>query len=249
MSSATEMVRQVIEFQERVGYRFDNPALLIAAFTHPSFSAEQKTARQDNQRLEFLGDAVLHLIVGELVYNSLPEAPEGQLTKVRSALTNEAAFAGFAKRLGLDRVLLLGKGEEISGGRERISILADAFEAFIGALYLDGALDRAQEICRCLCETALARPGELLATENPKGTLQELTQDKYHAVPDYEVEEVSGPDHEPCFRVSVRLLGRKLADAEAPRRKDAEKRAAALALEAFRNDREITAGLRPQLPA
>lgn len=216
--------------QERIGYRFSQPALLGQALTHPSWLAENGSATADNQRLEFLGDAVLQLAVTVLLFETFPGHAEGTLTKVRSALTKESALAGYALILGLSDGLRLGKGEKRYGGAHRPSNLADAFEAMLGAMHVDGGAAAAEAVVRRLVEPALKDVESLLAVENPKGALQEYTQDRYRGTPSYETVSVSGPDHEPRFEVAVSFQGEELARAQAGNRRAAECQAAEAAL-------------------
>lgn len=215
-------------------YTFSDQELLATALTHPSFSAEQVPPVPDNQRLEFLGDAVLELSLTDLLFRAHPSLAEGELTKLRSALTNARALAQKARELDLGTFLRLGNGEERSGGRSRPSNLSDAFEAVLGAVYLDGGFSAACSLCAKLYADALEDAGSLLVTENPKGRLQELTQEVHGVTPDYETLRVSGPEHQPEFEVHVAVAGRVLASARAGNRKTAEKQAAALALQKLR---------------
>jgi ribonuclease-3 len=217
------------DLEERLGYRFRDRALLGEALTHPSCAAEAATPLPHNQRLEFLGDAVLQFVVTDLLFRRYPEMDEGDMTRLRSALTNEEALAGMAQRLDLSAALRLGRGERLAGGRDRPSTLADALEAVIGALFLDGGADAAAACIRPLILAFAPDPVELLLHENPKGRLQELTQAHLGVTPAYDVLRVSGPDHLPEFEVSVSVGGVEYGRAQAGSRKDAEKEAARLA--------------------
>ncbi|MBT3375128.1 MAG: ribonuclease III [Lentisphaerae bacterium] len=218
------------ELEQELGHTFVNPELLRRALTHPSFSAEQKSVQLDNQRLEFLGDAVLQLLTSDLLFERFPEMDEGHMTKVRSAVTKESALVAYALRLDLGRHLLLGKGEDRAGGRERPSNLGDAFESVLGALYLDGGLPPARSLCEHLLVDALEHPQALLADENPKGALQEWAQDQYQSTPEYNVVSVTGPEHQPKFTVVVVVDGREVAQATGTSRRNAERLAAEDAL-------------------
>ncbi len=216
--------------EQELGHAFGQPERLLEALTHPSYAAERPNAGADNQRLEFLGDAVLQLVMTTWLYRRHPDLDEGRLTQRRSTLTNEEALARMARSLKLGGWLRLGKGEAAGGGAERASTLADALEAVVGALYLDGGLPAAETfLLRMLA--ALPDPETLMEEENPKGRLQELTQDKFGVAPAYEVLDVTGPDHQPEFEVRVTLKGEPLATARAGSRRLAEKAAARLALE------------------
>ena len=219
--------------QEALGYRFRQMALLDQALTHPSWLAENEDKGQDNQRLEFLGDAVLQLAATALLFEALPSGAEGQLTKIRSALTKEQALADYALVLGLSAGLRLGKGEARHGGAERPSSLADTFEAVLGAIFVDADFAAAVALTGRLISPALADVEGLLAVENPKGALQEYTQERYHGIPCYETVSVSGPDHEPRFEVAVIFQGEELSRAVAGSRRAAECHAAEGALSAL----------------
>ncbi|MCK5803954.1 MAG: ribonuclease III [Lentisphaeria bacterium] len=226
------------QIEDRIGHVFAHPALLEEALTHPSYAIERRHPPPDNQRLEFLGDAVLQLVVSEMLFSRLPEGDEGILTRVRSAVAKEETLVGFARELALGEALLLGNGEIRTGGVERASNLGDAFEAVLAALYLDGGLPPVRALCERLLAPFLKDVESLLAEENPKGALQELTQRKRHLAPTYEVMGMEGPVHDPCFTVRVLLDGTPLATATGNSRRTAERNAATLALEKLRADEE-----------
>ena len=198
---------------------------LSEAFTHRSYAVEHDLA-YDNQRLEFLGDAVLEIIQTEFLFRHLPDAPEGQLTKLRSALACESALAKWARQLDLGRWLLVGRGEGDNGGAARCSTLADLFEAVLGAIYLDLGFDAARDFVRPLLEEHIADPGELLSALNPKGQLQELSQRIYGRTPLYSILCVRGPQHLPHYDVEVRVA-EYVAVGSGNSRKQAESEAAA----------------------
>jgi ribonuclease-3 len=218
------------QLEEIIGYRFRRKELLVEALTHPSFTAENQSQTPHNQRLEFLGDAVLQHAITELLFYAHPQLQEGNLSKIRSALTKDRALVSSARLLGLGQYLRLGRGEEQSGGRDRDSNLADVFEAVIGALYLDGGLEPTTRLLQTLVGELIQNPWRLLETENPKGTLQEYAQEKFQTAPTYEVVRVTGPEHEPEFEVTVAINDQELARARAGSRKKAEKKAALAAL-------------------
>jgi ribonuclease-3 len=198
--------------EERIGYKFRNPLLLAEALTHPSLGHETQRHHFDNQRLEFLGDAVLQLIVTEHLYSIFSSEAEGRLTKLRSRLVSREALRGHAANLELGRYLMMGRGEELSGGRERPSTLADAFEALIGAIYLDSDLATVRSFVLREAANDLQRLKEEPLDVNPKGQLQELLQAISPGSPAYEVLSQSGPEHLKTFVVQVTwensLLGR-----------------------------------------
>lgn len=222
--------------QVELGYHFRDPQLLVQALTHPSFAAEQRPPAPDNQRLEFLGDAVLHFATAEILFQRFPDLAEGELTKIRSALTKESTLASFARTLELGACLRLGKGEKSSGGQERPSNLADAFEAVLGAMDLDGGLAAIQTLLRRLIADSLDDVEDVLATENPKGALQELAQELHQTTPAYRVIRVSGPEHRPEFEVGVTIDETEIATAVAGSRRAAEQKAAEAALQRLTDD-------------
>jgi len=229
-------VADLHQLGETIGHQFASPGLLVRAVTHPSYVAEQDSATAHNQRLEFLGDAVLQLALSEILFCRFPDMEEGPLTKLRSALAKASALAEIADGIDLGRYLLLGRGEEQHGGRSRESNLADAMEAVLAALYLDGGLAPVSALCQRVFEPFLDDPDLLLATENPKGALQELTHQRYQLSPVYTVEDVTGPDHLPEFVVRVEVSGHIVETARAGSRKTAEKEAARKALTALQSE-------------
>ncbi len=227
---------KITQLQERLGYVFKNRELLDEALTHPSYAAEQKTPVPDNQRLEFLGDAVLQLALSQILYARFPDFREGRLTVLRSALCNTEALARIAREFRLGECVRLGKGEERDGGRERKSTLADAFEALLAAYFLETGFEPSVKLCQRLFAPFLQAPDRLMHEVNPKGSLQEWTQAHDHQLPAYQVTGVSGPQHAPVVTVSVHIGDREIAVASAGNRKEAEKKAARLALERILHD-------------
>lgn len=189
--------------EERIGYKFRNPLLLAEALTHPSLGHEMQQRHFDNQRLEFLGDAILQLIVTEFLFQRFGDAPEGQLTKLRSRLVSRDALKTHAASLDLGPFLLMGRGEEASGGRARTSTLADAFEALIGAIYLDGGLETARKFVLAQAQQGLDQIAEEPVDINPKGDLQELLQSISPSSPVYETISETGPEHDKRFVVQA----------------------------------------------
>lgn len=228
--------KTLAEFQQRIGYPFNNPDLLGLALTHPSHAFEGGRCRRNNQRLEFLGDAVLQLVLTEHLYRQYPQLAEGEMTKLRSALVNRTALAAQARQLNLGHYLLMGRGEERNGGRDRDSSLADAFEAVVGAMYLDGGLAAAAAWLTPklapLCAQEAARHHE----GNPKGWLQEFLQSRQLKAPTYEVVAATGPDHQREYRVAVRLEGETLAEGVGSNKKAAEIAAALAALQKLQEE-------------
>jgi ribonuclease-3 len=212
---------------DRIGYRFGDPGLLDRAMAHRSWCAE-KPERTSNERLEFLGDAVLGLVVAEYTYRNHPELSDGVMSKVRASVVNTRVLAEVALELGLAEHLRLGRGEDLSGGRAKESILADATEAVFGAVYLDGGLAEAERVILSLLKGRIAgavgEPGE----SDHKSRLQELTVRLGRGVPLYEVEG-SGPDHARRYLATVYVAGQRLGTGEGRSKKDAEQMAAQVA--------------------
>jgi ribonuclease-3 len=214
----------------RLGYKFRNPLLLAEALTHPSLAYESQKAHFDNQRLEFLGDAVLQLALTEHLFRSFPDVTEGRMTKLRAQLVSRNALAQFAVSLRLGTYILLGKGEEASGGRKRASTLADAFEALLGAIYLDSGYSSARDLVVGLFEQEIGAISMSSEEGNPKGTLQELLQAIGSEAPSYRIVGESGPDHRKVFHAQVFWNGLLLAQGRGKSKKEAEVRAATEAL-------------------
>ncbi|RME07054.1 MAG: ribonuclease III [Anaerolineae bacterium] len=216
-------------FAQRVGLEFGDWGLLTRALTHRSFINEHPGV-EDNERLEFLGDAVLDFVVGAWLYNQYPEMAEGELTRMRSALVRTEQLAGFARQIGLGDALRLGRGEAESGGRERSTLLCAAFEALIGALYLDGGLPAVTRfITPLLAEAApqIYQNGDL---QDPKSRLQELTQAHGQGAPVYRTVAAFGPDHDKTFEVVVLVDGEVVGRGQGHSKQAAAKQAAREAL-------------------
>jgi ribonuclease-3 len=216
------------ELERRLDYRFKDRLLLREALTHGSASGPGRGRRRTNERLEFLGDRVVGLAVAELLIRRYPDEPEGALSPRLSGLVSEPALAAVARTLGLGAWLVVARSEEEAGGRERPAILADAFEALIGAVYLDGGWDRAAAIVRRgvepLLETMVAPP------RDAKSRLQEWTQARSLGLPRYELVQAEGPDHAPIFEVAVAVADLPPARAAAQSKRAAEQAAAAALL-------------------
>jgi ribonuclease III len=216
------------------------PELLDRALTHRSYAYENG-GLPTNERLEFLGDSVLGLVVTDTLFREHPDLPEGQLAKLRAAVVNMRALAGVARTLDLGRHIRLGRGEEGTGGRDKSSILADTLEAIIGAVYLDRGLGEASTLVHGLFDPVIARSARLGAGLDWKTSLQELTAAEMLGVPEYQVTE-SGPDHQKSFRAVVRVGGRIYGSGEGRSKKEAEQQAAEVAWHAIRAERSGTAG-------
>jgi ribonuclease-3 len=213
--------------------------LLERALTHRSYAYENG-GLPTNERLEFLGDAVLQLIVTDTLYCKHPDHPEGQLAKLRAAVVQMRALAGVARDLRLGTYVRLGRGEEGTGGRDKPSILADTLEAVIGAVYLDCGLEAACRLVHRLFDPVIANSARLGAALDWKTSLQELTAAELLGVPEYRVEE-SGPDHQKLFRATVRVAGRTYGSGQGRSKKEAEQQAAEAAYNAIRNGLESEA--------
>ncbi len=216
--------------ESRIQYKFRNSLLLAEALTHPSLAYESQRPHFDNQRLEFLGDAVLQLAVTEALFKLFPDATEGHLTKLRSRVVSRKALARFAMAINLGEYVLLGKGEESTGGRRRLSTLADAFESLIGAVYMDTGLDAAKELILRLFANEIKGMVDSPDERNPKGELQESLQAIHPVAPVYRIVSESGPDHRRVFQAEVTWQDKLLASGKGKSKKEAEARAAAEAL-------------------
>ncbi|MEX1021103.1 MAG: ribonuclease III [Litorilinea sp.] len=221
------------ELQRRLGVTFHNLTWLRQAFVHRSFVNELTTpdaAMRDNERLEFLGDAALGLVVSDIVFRRFHAYAEGELTRVRSLIVRRETLAELAQQLGLGDSLLLGKGEDESGGRERPAILCATFEAVIGAVYLDRGLDAVAKVMMPLLEQLLGRWSRESGYKDSKSRLQEWSQDRYGVAPRYKVIEQSGPDHARQFVIQVAVLQQRLGVGMGMSKQEASQRAAHMAL-------------------
>lgn len=217
--------------ENKIGYKFRNSLLLAEALTHPSLAYETQRPHFDNQRLEFLGDAVLQLVLTEHLYQQFTQFTEGRLTKLRSRLVSKPALEKYAHRIELGQFLLMGKGEEASGGRWRGSTLADAFESLVGAIYLDGGLEAARGFILRHCRVEIEQIHEAPMEVNPKGQLQEILQSLTPASPHYQIISEGGPDHQKVFTSKVIWEGIELGSGSGNSKKAAEIAAARVALE------------------
>ncbi|NQY73674.1 MAG: ribonuclease III, partial [Candidatus Margulisbacteria bacterium] len=194
-------MKKIQDLEKRIRYRFKNKQRVRAALTHPSFRYENSDVLVDNQRLEFLGDSVLGLLAADTLMKKNPDAPEGELTLLKSSLASGVALAKAAAEINLGDYLMMGRGEAAAGGADRESNLEDAMEALLGAIWLDGGLRAAR---RFFDRNIFEVLGDVEpASLNPKGTLQEYSQKSGFGIPDYKVIEQSGPDHDRCFTVEV----------------------------------------------
>ncbi|HVU26673.1 MAG TPA: ribonuclease III [Verrucomicrobiae bacterium] len=222
------------ELPNRFGYQFRDENLLRLALTHPSVAHESGKEIQHNQRLEFLGDSVLGLVLSQKLFEKFPDADEGALTKSRAKLVNATTLAEHARELNLGAYLILSRGEENSGGRDRASALADAFEALLGAIFLDGGFDAAQKFILREFANDFESLTEISGIENPKGELQEFLQAKSANAPEYKTISADGPDHDRNFTCAVFHDGIELARGSGKSKKAAESDAALAALKKLR---------------
>jgi ribonuclease III len=219
------------DLERRLDYTFVRPELLRIALTHPSAAVG---ADLHYERLEFLGDAVLDLAIADLLMRRLPEAKEGVLSKERASIVNGRTLAAKAQEIGVGRALRLGKGEEKSGGRDKVSILAASFEAVIGAIYIDSGLRPAQEVIEALFADDIGGP----STERDyKTELQEIAYRRFRSQPVYELVSSRGPDHAKMFTTRIRIAGRELGVGEGGSKKQSEQAAARAALDRIENEK------------
>jgi ribonuclease-3 len=212
--------------QKRLGYQFENQNLIIEALTHKSYKKPY-----NNERLEFLGDAVLDLIVGEYLYFKFKNVPEGDLSKLRASLVNEKGFEKLARVLNLGECIYLSTAEENNKGREKPSLLSNAFEAVIGAMYLEAGIEKVRSLVVKILEKAYPKIDLDTIFKDYKTTLQEFTQANQGITPEYIMERSFGPDHQKEFEISVNIHGKQISKALGKSKKEAQQNAAKIALE------------------
>jgi len=217
--------------ESKIGYTFKDKSVLSLALTHSSYANESKKNKSHNERLEFLGDSVLSIIVSKYLYNNYPDMPEGELSKTRAALVCEKSLAAFARKIDLGNYLLLGKGEDQNGGRDRESILADAFEAVIASLYLDGGFEPAQKFVLSFIKNQITDIKSNTSFVDYKTELQEIIQQNKEEKVEYVLVEESGPAHNKFFCVEVHLNSNVIGRGQGKSKKIAEQLAAKEALE------------------
>lgn len=220
--------------QERIGYVFGDVNVLLLSLTHKSYGHEyyqgKPIAARDNERLEFLGDSILDLIVSDVLLELFPEAREGRLSKMRAAVVNEKTLAQLARAIGLHESIRLGKGEVLSKGHEKSSILSSAFEALVAAIYLDGGYSKVYPVVRQLFVPLFVEESGFNEFCDHKTRLQELVQARWKIVPTYHLLHAHGPDHAKTFQIEVRMQAKPLAVATGASKKEAEQNAAQAAL-------------------
>ena len=223
------METDILGLEEQIGYHFQNQELILEALSHSSYANEKKRGRNSNERLEFLGDSVLSIVVSQYLFEHYTDLPEGELTKIRAALVCEKSLHKFALKIHLGDFLMLGKGEEHTGGRVRPSILADAFEAVIAAVYLDGGLEAARtHILHFIPKTIPQNHAVLFG--DYKTALQEVIQRNPEEKIEYVLCDEKGPDHNKTFVVEVRMNSNVIGHGEGRSKKEAEQQAACEAL-------------------
>jgi ribonuclease III len=228
---------ELTDLEDRLGYHFKDRGILRQALQHSSYVNEQRElALEDNERLEFLGDAVLDLVITHILMDHFPETREGDLSRMRATIVNESQLADVAQSVNLGQHLLLGKGEALSHGQEKSSILADTLEAVFAAVYLDGGYHAASEVIEELFSGIVSQMGERLGEEDFKSPLQELVQVRYKTIPDYRVIGESGPDHDKTFEVRLTIGNALTTQGVGKSKKAAEQAAAKVALEKLLND-------------
>jgi len=231
------MDKRLAALEMNLSHRFGEVKLLYTALTHSSHANEQSEDMADNERLEFLGDAVLELTISAELFRRFPNAPEGALTRMRAKLVSEPTLAKLARRLGVDELINLGRGEEMQGGRTRNALLADALEAVLGAVFVDGGFAAASNCVDILFKDLWPKDPGAPRAKDYKSRLQELTQRVFKARPVYALAGSSGPEHAKIFEVALTLPDKHTVRASGPSMKRAEQAAAAKALELL-TDRE-----------
>jgi len=231
MTSDADIAANLEPLEVALGYTFEDQSLLLRALTHRSYANEAVGVVRDNQRLEFLGDAVLGLVIAEALFEAHPDYQEGGLSKCKAQLVCESTLASIARRLQLGDYLRLGRGEEASGGREKSSVLADAYEAVVAAVHLDGGFDAADAFVIRHHADAIREMSSPIRVRDAKSRLQELIQQFTNIRPEYVIVDSRGPDHARVFSAEVRVLGDLIGRGEGRSKKGAQQRAAAAALE------------------
>lgn len=229
----TERIQELAFLQKQISYTFQDISLLNKALTHKSYVNENSQSLKDNERFEFLGDSVLDLIVSGYIIKAFPDFAEGTLSKIRAAVVNESCLAELARQIDLGRYLLLGKGEASSGGREKNSLLANAYEALAGAVYFDSNLETALEIYLPVLDKEIAKYAETVRFRDYKSELQEYTQTHFICIPSYNIVNERGPAHAKEFEVVVMVQESLRGRGNGKSKKEAEQAAAKSALESY----------------
>jgi len=230
---SSDRAQEVASLQETLGYAFSDLRLLNKALTHKSYVNERNETLKHNERFEFLGDSVLDILVSDYLVDEFGDYAEGTLSKIRAAVVNESCLADLARKIELGKYLLLGKGEDLSGGRDKPSLLANAFEAVAGALFRDGGLDSATRVFLPLVKVEISKFADSWSFRDFKSDLQEITQNKLVCTPSYKVVNEMGPDHAKEFEVNVKIKNKVMGKGFGKSKKEAEQAAAKIALENF----------------
>ena len=228
-----ERVNELVPLQKALNYKFNNPKLLNKALTHKSYANEIAPSIKNNERFEFLGDSVLDLIVSDYMVREYDDLAEGSLSKIRAAVVNESCLARLAQDLGLGRYLLLGRGEHLSGGRQKISILANTYEALVGATFYDSNLQTVSNVFLPKMIEEIDKYKNTLSFRDFKSDLQEYTQDRFTCIPSYQVVGEMGPDHDKRFNIEISVRNKVEGVGNGRSKKEAEQKAAKMALEKF----------------
>jgi ribonuclease III len=230
-------LQKLAGLEERLGWKFSDKRLLDRALTHRSFANENPSLTWgDNETLEFLGDAVLQLIISDVLMRIFPDYAEGRLSKLRSSVVNEQPLAELSRSFSVGEYLLLGKGEEASGGRTKTSLLANSLESIIAAIFLDGGFDRSSSFITSIFEPLIRQADADASCQDYKTSLQELSMLLFKAMPHYNLLSESGPDHDKRFEMGLSIGERFIARGTGKNKKDAEKMAAKTALEALQEN-------------
>lgn len=224
----------LLELQKTIGVTFKNPELLKRAFVHRSHLNEAKHLKESNERLEFLGDAVLSFLTSDYLYREYPDFPEGTLTNIRSSLVKTQSLASVARKLGLGELLFLSHGEEASGGRNNVSLLADCFEALLGAIFLDSGVEATRTVLSTFLFTRAPEIVEKKSYVDYKSLFQEIVQQDSRVSPIYQVIKSEGPDHAKTFWVAASVSGVTMGEGTGKSKQEAEQAAAENALEKMR---------------
>ena len=236
ISSAAPSGKNIETVQRIIGYHFRDESRLELALTHRSYHRQIENHRPSNERLEYLGDSVLGLVIADQLFHDHPRLREGQLTKIKAMLVNETTLSVIGKQIKLNKYILVSPEEDRLGGRERPSIISDAFESVIGAVYLDGGFDAARDVVLRLIYQQKDNITSDASQRNYKGELLELIQARGNGMPRYDVVWERGPDHEKQFKVVVSVGDRRIGSGTGLSKKEAEQKAAAMALEDFSSD-------------
>lgn len=219
----------LIDFQRKLGITFHNSQLLVTALTHRSASNELQNLNIHNERLEFLGDAILGMVIAEALYRELPDKPEGELARIKSIVVSERTLSDIGFVLGVDTLLILGKGEELSGGRTKRALIADAMEAIFAAVYLDQGFDAIKNLILTLLHPEIEKVLQNKHQHDFKSLLQIVSQKLYKAIPMYVIKSKIGPDHDKTYQIACVFNGEEFSSASGKTKKEAEQKAAELA--------------------